>query len=301
MPVIPPPPGPPQAPVAPLAAPPQPSAPSADEQPILATQELAGQICPGCQKQIFLGDKVIRCSRCNIPSHLPCWKKNEGCVSEICVPPAEAPPDAVEPLMAEGTMPCPVCAEPIPEAANVCPYCAEPLMAGYGGGVAMMPSLPTTFQTASGKKWSFSIKGEELVGQSIRSGEQIQVSRSEGHRLSVTDKHLIIRSGDRQQKFKLETMGLAAVEYWLSGQVRRRTSPLATEALITAIVGIFCCQIILGPLALKKATEAQQEIELNPEYVEGEGIVVAAKVIGVIDIILFVLGFIGRMSQLGSM
>jgi hypothetical protein len=290
--------------VAPLVAPQRPPDASA-EQPILATQEIAGQVCPGCQKQIFLGDEVIRCSRCNIPSHLPCWKKNEGCVSEICVPPAEAPPDAVEPEMAEGTIPCPVCAEPIPEAANVCPYCAEPLAGGYGGGAAMafggMGSLPTTFQTASGKKWSFTIKGDELVGQSIRSGEQIQVSRTEGHRLSVTDKHLIIRSGDRQQKFKLETMGLAAVEYWLSGQVRKRTSPLATEALITAICGIFCCQIILGPLALKKATEAQQEIELNPDYVEGEGIVVAAKVIGVIDIVLFVLGFLMRMGQLGSM
>jgi hypothetical protein len=177
-------------------------------------------------------------------------------------------------------------------------------MGGYGAPPAPfggMGALPTTFQTASGKKWSFSIKGDELTGQSIRTGEQLQVNRNETHRLSVTDKHLIVRTGAGQQKFKLETMGLAAVEFWLTGQARRRTSPLATEALIMAIVGIFCCQIIFGPLALKKASEAQQEIDLNPEYVEGEGIVVAAKVIGVIDIILFVLGIIMRMGQLGSM
>jgi hypothetical protein len=282
------------APIIAAETPPAPAPPATPSEPTLAGRELAGQACPGCQKRIFLGDEVIQCSRCGVASHLPCWKKHEGCSSEICVPPA-AVPDVPEAEVPAGTVPCPVCAEPIPEDANVCPYCAEPIgigMAPPGAMAATMGvNLPTSFQTAAGQKWSFSIQDDQLIGQSLRGGEQIRLSRHDVSRISISGRSLIITTGQSRQKFKLEDIGLVAVEHWLSGQLRPRTSYLAKEALVNAIIGvvaIFCCYtgVLFGLYSLKRANEAQAEIEMNPGVIQGEGLVTAAKIIGLIDIIL---------------
>ena len=68
-----------------------------------------------------------------------------------------------------------------------------------------------------------------------------------------------------------------------------RTSIVARDALVTAIVGIFCCQIIFGPVALTRAGRAKEMINLYPESIGGRGMATTAQVIGVIDILLFVL------------
>jgi hypothetical protein len=296
----------PAQPVAPIIAaktPPAPAPPAAPSEPILAGRELAGQVCPGCHKQIFLGDEVIQCSRCGVASHLPCWKKNEGCVSEICVPPA-AVPVAAEPAVAAGpagTVPCPVCAEPIPEDAAVCPYCAEPIGVGMAPPGAMAPmgmNLPTTFQSPSGKKWSFNLQGEELLAESYKSGEKIRINRRESNRVTIRGNKVIIRTGGSQEKIKLDDIALVAIDYWATGRIRPRTSSVARDALATAIFGIFCCQIICGPYAVKRANDAQQEIDMYPSYLQGEGLATAAKIIGIIDIVLFVIGFFLRMSRI---
>lgn len=67
----------------------------------------------------------------------------------------------------------------------------------------------------------------------------------------------------------------------------------ADEALKYALFGIFCFGIILGPMAISKASKAKQQIALDPKLT-GAGKANAAIVIGIIVVILWVLGIISR-------
>jgi hypothetical protein len=69
----------------------------------------------------------------------------------------------------------------------------------------------------------------------------------------------------------------------------------ANEALKYAIVGIFCCGIVLEPIAISKALKARTMIALDPSL-GGRGKATAALVIAVVGLILWVLGTIARMS-----
>ena len=70
----------------------------------------------------------------------------------------------------------------------------------------------------------------------------------------------------------------------------------ANEALTYAIVGIFCCGIILEPIALSKAAKARKMIAMNPRL-SGSGKVTAATIIAVVGLILWVIGMFARVSN----
>jgi tetratricopeptide (TPR) repeat protein len=61
----------------------------------------------------------------------------------------------------------------------------------------------------------------------------------------------------------------------------------ANTALILAIVSIFCCGIILAPIAIVKANAAKRTIAENPGMT-GEGKAQAALIIAIISLLLFV-------------
>ena len=69
----------------------------------------------------------------------------------------------------------------------------------------------------------------------------------------------------------------------------------AKEALIYAIVGIFCLGIILEPIALIKASKAKKMMAANPQLT-GSGMVTAARIIAAIALTLWVIGIIARVS-----
>ncbi len=73
----------------------------------------------------------------------------------------------------------------------------------------------------------------------------------------------------------------------------------ANDALIMAIIGIFCFGIILEPLALIKASKAKKMIAENPAMT-GSGKATAATIIGVIGLILWLLGTISRIVALSQ-
>jgi Prokaryotic RING finger family 1 len=75
----------------------------------------------------------------------------------------------------------------------------------------------------------------------------------------------------------------------------KTTVPGATKALVMSIVGIFLCGIILGPLAISTANQAKKTMATDPSY-SGEGILTAATVIGVIDIIGWAIAIATRMG-----
>ncbi len=70
----------------------------------------------------------------------------------------------------------------------------------------------------------------------------------------------------------------------------------AKNALIMAIVGIFCLGFILGILAVKKASSAIQTIDTYQVAQDKRGLAVAAKVLGIIDIVLWAIGLVLRFA-----
>ena len=70
------------------------------------------------------------------------------------------------------------------------------------------------------------------------------------------------------------------------------------EALIMAIIGLFCFGIILEPVAIFKANKAKKMIAEDPTLTGG-GMATAAMVIAIVGLCLWVLGMIARISQLG--
>jgi hypothetical protein len=85
----------------------------------------------------------------------------------------------------------------------------------------------------------------------------------------------------------------------LSGRpiVEQATIPseLASEALKYALIGIVCFGVILGPMAISKALKAKKEIAEDPTLT-GEGKANAALIIGILDLLFWVLGIIARVS-----
>lgn len=67
----------------------------------------------------------------------------------------------------------------------------------------------------------------------------------------------------------------------------------ANEALICAIVGLFCCGIILSPIALVKAVEARKLITADSRL-QGSGKVTVAIIIAVIALIFSIINIIHR-------
>jgi hypothetical protein len=53
----------------------------------------------------------------------------------------------------------------------------------------------------------------------------------------------------------------------------------------------------LGGVAISKANEAKRIIASNPQYYGGEGMATAGLVLGIIDIILFILGLLIRLGN----
>lgn len=70
----------------------------------------------------------------------------------------------------------------------------------------------------------------------------------------------------------------------------------AKTALILSILGIFCFGFIFGFLAYRKANEALQNIDIYDVAHDKRGMATAAKIIGIIDIVLWALGLVLRLG-----
>src|SRR5215471_10035418 len=72
----------------------------------------------------------------------------------------------------------------------------------------------------------------------------------------------------------------------------------AKTALILSIVGIFCFGFIFGYLALRKANDALETIQIYNVAHDKKGLAMTAKILAIIDIVLWVLGLIARFTIL---
>lgn len=76
----------------------------------------------------------------------------------------------------------------------------------------------------------------------------------------------------------------------------KTTSPDAKKALTQAIISCFICAPVLGPVAIKNANLAMTKIDEDPTL-GGRGMATAAKTIGIIAIVLWVIGIFIRLSS----
>jgi hypothetical protein len=70
----------------------------------------------------------------------------------------------------------------------------------------------------------------------------------------------------------------------------------AKTALTFAILGVFCFGFIFGFLAYRKANEAIETIDIYDVAHEKRGMATAAKIIGIIDIVLWAIGLVLRFA-----
>lgn len=76
-------------------------------------------------------------------------------------------------------------------------------------------------------------------------------------------------------------------------------APGAVASLVYAIIGLFLCGIILGPVAIAKANSAKRLMASNPTY-GGSGLATAGMIIGIIDVIAFFVVVIARAGAGGQ-
>jgi hypothetical protein len=79
-----------------------------------------------------------------------------------------------------------------------------------------------------------------------------------------------------------------------------QTDSSATVALIVSIVGIFFCQIVLGIVGLILGNNAKRKIEESGGRLGGANIAQAARIIGIVDIVLGVIVLIAYISLIAS-
>jgi hypothetical protein len=74
-------------------------------------------------------------------------------------------------------------------------------------------------------------------------------------------------------------------------------APGAKTALICGIIGLLCCGIVLGPVAIVNAMKAKRAIEMDPSL-SGGGMATAGLVLGIIAVVLNILGLIVRLAAM---
>jgi Domain of unknown function (DUF4190)/Prokaryotic RING finger family 1 len=66
----------------------------------------------------------------------------------------------------------------------------------------------------------------------------------------------------------------------------KTNAPGAVQALVYGLVGLVFCGVILGPVAISKASTAKAAMASDPTL-GGEGLATAGTVLGIIDLVLF--------------
>jgi len=68
-------------------------------------------------------------------------------------------------------------------------------------------------------------------------------------------------------------------------------------SMITGIISLFCCGVVLGPVAIVLSNQAKSEIADSRGMQTGEGMAKAGLILGIVGIVGWVLLIIVRVSQ----
>jgi hypothetical protein len=76
----------------------------------------------------------------------------------------------------------------------------------------------------------------------------------------------------------------------------KTNAPGAVQSLVCGLIGLVFCQIILGPVAIAKASAAKKAMASDPTL-GGDGLATAGMVLGIVDLVVFVLYLMHRMGN----
>ncbi len=79
----------------------------------------------------------------------------------------------------------------------------------------------------------------------------------------------------------------------------QENAPGAVSSLVCGIVGMFCCGIVFGVIAIALASQAKSAIALNPGFYAGAGLATAGKVLGIIGLIFSIIFIIITITNPG--
>jgi hypothetical protein len=71
-------------------------------------------------------------------------------------------------------------------------------------------------------------------------------------------------------------------------------------SMITGIISLFCCGIVLGPVAIVLSSQARSEIRQSQGWQTGEGQAKAGLILGIIGVVGWVLIIAVRLSTIDS-
>lgn len=75
-------------------------------------------------------------------------------------------------------------------------------------------------------------------------------------------------------------------------------APGATASLVCGIIGLFVVGLILGIIAIVQGNKAKRLIAQNPDMYGGSGFASAGVVLGIIDLVLFVIFLFVRIAMM---
>jgi hypothetical protein len=76
----------------------------------------------------------------------------------------------------------------------------------------------------------------------------------------------------------------------------KTNAPGAVASLVCGIIGLLICGVVLGPIAISQANNAKRAIENDPTL-GGSGLATAGFVLGIIDLVFFVLFVLVRLGS----
>jgi hypothetical protein len=77
-------------------------------------------------------------------------------------------------------------------------------------------------------------------------------------------------------------------------------APGSVASFVWGLVGLFICGLILGVVAIRKSKQARDLIKAQPEVYSGQGLAVAGRVIGIIDVIVWLIAIVIRGISMAS-
>jgi hypothetical protein len=236
-----------------------------------ANMKLDGKPCGWCQAALRLGEDAAVCSTCEREHHARCWESQAGCSTPGC---ANAPLRRLD----------------------------GPAQGGYpqGGSAPYAPGVGSPFPQGGAPGSPFPQGGGVPYGSPYPQGGSPypqggapyppQGALPPGYMSCPSCRSAIMIGAQICPACR----AITSPDGLYHGP--KINAPGATQALVYGLIGLVFCGVILGPVAISKAGAAKRAMASDPTL-GGEGMATAGMVLGIVDLVLFVIYVMIRVSQ----